>query len=38
MDWILAPWMASLAGGWLLAVGYHAVCLLPARESRGGRR
>jgi hypothetical protein len=38
MDWLLAPWIAMLAGGWLLAVGVHAANLLPARSPAVRRR
>jgi hypothetical protein len=38
MDWLLAPWIAMLAGGWLLAVGVHAANLVPARADVQARR
>jgi hypothetical protein len=38
MDWLLAPWFALLAGGWILASVFHAACLLPARAQDDDER
>jgi hypothetical protein len=33
MDWILTPWITLLAAGWLMALGFHAACLVPERPK-----